>query len=239
MTAMVEFNKYRAHGAYHWEHLKTHPEYGLRVMHCCATAKATDVVLDLGCGDGAYMYEMSNYCQHVVGVDGDQDGVNCARQELDQHGVTNYTLVHSVFSDMHSRMPEEYKKFDLIYSMDCIEHLLEPTELLSVIDHYLKPDGQFIIGTPLFVTEELVSKYHVKEYTRKELHRMIKPKFELVRERWLPARHPKDPSKLKPRFYLMVCRRRPELTEKKSSILDAWKKPLRAIRSSLRPSEKS
>ena len=54
---MVEFDKYRKLGAYHWDYLSTRAEYRQHVEAVCLYATPNGSALDLGCGDGAYMYQ--------------------------------------------------------------------------------------------------------------------------------------------------------------------------------------
>lgn len=202
---MVDFDKYRRFGAYHWELVRSHPDYLRRVEVVCAHVQPTDRVLDLGCGDGAYLNFVASRCRHVTGVDGDEHAIRCAQQELERHGVPRCTVIHSTFRDLPAHI-DARARFDLVYSMDCIEHLIDPNELLAVADRWLAPRGRILIGTPLFVSAAAVSSYHVKEYTLPELRALFEPRYEKLGEHWLQAPVPGS-TEMPERFYVFHGRR--------------------------------
>lgn len=204
--AMIDFDKYRRFGAYHWEMARSHPDYLRRVEIVCAHVRPTDRVLDLGCGDGAYLYFVAPRCKHVTGVDGDEDAIRCATTELERHGVRNCRVVRSTFRDLGKQLPTS-ERFDLVYSMDCIEHLVDPNELLDLAERHLAPGGRILIGTPLFISDAVVSKYHVKEYTHGELVAMFAPRYETLGEHWLQAPVPGS-NEMPERFYVFHGRPR-------------------------------
>ena len=217
---MVDFDKYRRFGAYHWQLVRTHADYLRRVETVCAHVRARDRVLDLGCGDGAYLYFVAPRCRQVTGVDGDEHAIRCASQELERNAVANFALIRSTFRDLPLHLPTD-ARFDLIYSMDCIEHLIDPRELLDLADRLLAPHGRVLIGTPLFVSAAAVSSYHVKEYTQPELEALLEPRYEKLGEHWLPAPVPNS-KELPPRFYVFHGRRRPGWKP--------WRRSTRAVR---------
>ncbi|MGB5632064.1 MAG: hypothetical protein WBM86_04680, partial [Waterburya sp.] len=90
-----------------------------------------------------------------------------------------------------------------IYSMDVIEHLPQPEELLQAALNVVKPTGLVLIGTPLFITPELVSRYHVKEFTIEELRDIISPYLSIQKEILLPIPR-KDGKVHDNNFYISV-----------------------------------
>lgn len=204
-AGMVDFDKYRKFGAYHWQLVRSHPDYLRRVELVCAHVGPRDRVLDLGCGDGAYLYFVAPRCRQAIGVDGDEHAILCAQRELALHCVPNCTVVRSTFRDLAARL-DPALRFDLVYSMDCIEHLVDPSELLDVADRWLAPGGRVLIGTPLFVSEAAVSSYHVKEYTHAEMRALLAPRYEMLGEHWLQAPVP-GTTELPERFYVFHGRR--------------------------------
>jgi tRNA A58 N-methylase Trm61 len=70
--------------------------------------------------------------------------------------------------------------------MDVIEHLPQPEELLEAAARVVKPDGLVIVGTPLFIRDELVSPYHVKEFSQQEIHDIMVSRLEVLEEHLLP-----------------------------------------------------
>ncbi len=183
------------------------PDYRARVEFLAPLVPPSGECLDLGCGDGAYVSRLAPLCQHIVGVDADADGIRLGRDKLARAGLTNTTLIHGPFHEAGETLAAAGRRFDLIYSMDVIEHLYDPNDLLDLAEKLLTPDGVVVIGTPLFALAETVSKYHIKEFLVEELDALLLPRFHRVREAWLDACFPSVPG-WAPRFYTFVGRKR-------------------------------
>ena len=132
-------------------------------------ATPQDMCLDIGCGDGVYAFALSQKCRKVVGVDADYDGIRLANLRLAENKATNCTCLQLPISKISTSSLGLDEKFDMVYSMDVIEHLPDPEELIKSSIRVLKPQGLVIIGTPIFENAELVSPYHVKEFTLEEI----------------------------------------------------------------------
>jgi 2-polyprenyl-3-methyl-5-hydroxy-6-metoxy-1,4-benzoquinol methylase len=199
------FDKYGKLGAYHWAMLDEAADYRARVELLATLVRPHMDCLDLGCGDGAYMSRLAPLCQHVIGVDADADGIRLGRDNLAKHGVNNVTLVQARFDEAATALAAWERRIDLIYSMDVIEHLYDPGPLLDLMERMLAPDGLVVVGTPLFVTPESVSGYHIKEFRVAELEALLLPRFERIREAWLDACFP-NVRGWAPRFYTFIGR---------------------------------
>jgi 2-polyprenyl-3-methyl-5-hydroxy-6-metoxy-1,4-benzoquinol methylase len=176
----IGFDKYREHGAYHWRELERNPEYRAKIQLLEALIKDTDACLDLGCGDGAYVYSLSKRCAEVVGVDADTHAARLASDQLARAKVANARCLNLVLSQVN-RESVGRETFDVVYSMDVIEHLPEPLEVLDVACRMVRPGGIIATGTPLYLGDHLVSEYHVKEYTREEFEQLVSSRIELDR----------------------------------------------------------
>jgi 2-polyprenyl-3-methyl-5-hydroxy-6-metoxy-1,4-benzoquinol methylase len=176
----IGFDKYRDHGAYHWRELEKNQEYRAKIQLLESLVKDTDACLDLGCGDGAYVYSLSKRCAEVVGVDADVHAARLASEQLTKAKVANARCLNLALSQVDEDGLGR-GSFDLVYSMDVIEHLPEPTELLDVACRMVAPGGVIAIGTPLYLGDHLVSEYHVKEYTRQEFEALAGSKIALER----------------------------------------------------------
>ena len=176
----IGFDKYRDHGAYHWKELQKNQEYRAKIELLQGLVKSTDACLDLGCGDGAYVYSLSKHCAEVVGVDADGHAAKLANDQLAKAKVTNARCLQLPLSRVDAGSVGR-GDFDLVYSMDVIEHLPEPVELLDVACRMVGPEGTIAIGTPLYLGDHLVSEYHVKEYTRQEFEELVGSRIRLDR----------------------------------------------------------
>jgi len=88
--------------------------------------------------------------------------------------------------------------------MDVLEHLPDPSELPRVASQLVASTGIIIIGTPLFIRPDLVSQYHVKEYSESELREILSPYLEIREEKITPLRR-LDGEMHDRGFYIAVC----------------------------------
>lgn len=91
-------------------------------------------VLDVGCGMGEFMNRISETGANVLGVDGSDRCVErgeCEQVDLEQ-----------------SPLPYDDATFDVVVSLDVIEHLEDADLYLSEINRVLKFGGHVILSTP-------------------------------------------------------------------------------------------
>jgi 2-polyprenyl-3-methyl-5-hydroxy-6-metoxy-1,4-benzoquinol methylase len=201
----VGFDKYRRQGAYHWAELSRSEEYSGKAELIEGYVQANDACLDLGCGDGAYVYRMAQRARSVVGIDADFDAIRLANDQLKKHGVLNARCEQMPLSRVSRDALSVAEGFDVIYSMDVIEHLPDPTELLTAASALVRPGGTIVIGTPLYIRDELVSPYHVKEFTREEISTLVKAQLPLTEELLIPNKR-LDGKTYDATFYVSVSR---------------------------------
>jgi len=209
----IGFDKYEKYGAYHWESLDSE-EYKGRVEVIAPYLSKQSLCLDIGCGDGAYMHALSSQCKAIVGIDADYDAVRLANAKLKENQIGNCQCFHVPISKAYRKL-KPIGKFHVIYSMDVIEHLPNPVELLSMTMQLVQPQGVIMIGTPTFVSKEMVSPYHVKEFTSQEMQELLSPYFKIEREILLPAKR-LDGKVYAEGFYIGVCVLRGDSKDAKS-----------------------
>jgi 2-polyprenyl-3-methyl-5-hydroxy-6-metoxy-1,4-benzoquinol methylase len=92
-------------------------------------------VLDFGCGEGSMLRELSKNFS-VCGFEPDKQAREiCARSGFE------------VFSD-YGNLQTNGTKFDLITLFHVVEHLYEPSNVLSQLKSFLRPGGLLVIETP-------------------------------------------------------------------------------------------
>jgi SAM-dependent methyltransferase len=77
----------------------------------------------------------------IVGIDPSEVGINIARNnspEIIFHNISIYDF----------EQKELYGKFDIITSIEVIEHLNYVSVFLKQVKKYLRPDGYFLLTTP-------------------------------------------------------------------------------------------
>ncbi len=97
-----------------------------------------DRVLDLGCGDGAFLRRVRGVAQHVAGYDFNPDAV----QELARVGIDGF---HGSLDDVADRVTEQ---FSVVTAFHVVEHLPDPRGFVSAGLRALRPGGTFVISVP-------------------------------------------------------------------------------------------
>lgn len=202
---VVGFDKYRTQGSYHWRMLgQGHEEYRRKADLVADLVGPADRCLDLGAGDGAIMGHIARRCLAVTGIDADFHAVEQAKRELRRHDLHNCTIEWMPLGEVSVRLAPEAGSFDVVYSMDVIEHLPRPEELLEVALAMVKPAGTVVVGTPLYLRDDLVSRYHVREFRVEELRALVAPYLEVRETRLLPDRR-LDGELYDPGFVVLVA----------------------------------
>lgn len=102
---------------------------------------AGQVVLDLGCSDGAISpYYLDAGASEVIGVDIDADAIQVAKQQPARPGLSFH------LSDT-KRLPLGDQSVNVIIAYDVFEHVAQPSALLEECHRVLAPGGQLLIGT--------------------------------------------------------------------------------------------
>ena len=98
-------------------------------------------ILDLGCGNGSLSNLISKYGYEVVGMEESPSGVKIASQ--------NFPKCQFIQGSIYSSPPPELENaFDVVISVEVIEHLFYPNELVRLAEKCLKPGGYLILTTP-------------------------------------------------------------------------------------------
>ena len=95
-------------------------------------------VLDVGCGNGFLCRQLVDQGYEVSGVDGGQRAIDVARQKVPE---ARLDVVR--FAD-----DPPATGFDAVTSIEVIEHLYDPAEMLEYCRKALKPGGTLILSTP-------------------------------------------------------------------------------------------
>ncbi len=155
-------------------------------------------VLDVGMGTGKLPVALRAMGYNVYGLDDDSGG----RKSIKFQNQMFPSLKVAVCSLESDRFPFEDGKFDIVTSLDVIEHLpVSPRHFLQEIHRVLKPDGVLLLSNPNPTSlyncirmvlgksiNDAISEYfnalpqgkegefsgHWREYTLKELEYMVK-----------------------------------------------------------------
>ena len=158
-------------------------EYVIHLMHLAdyETAQkfvAGKVVLDLGCNSGYGTKLLSQYCNHVTGVDVSPAAIEAAKTHC-QNNNASFQVVDGI------TLPFEPATFDVVTSFQVVEHLVDYDAYLNEIRRVLKPEGIVILTTPnaeirFKPGDKPWNRFHVHEFRGDELMEFLQGYFPFV-----------------------------------------------------------
>lgn len=99
-------------------------------------------ILEVGCGRGDFSILLSKQGARVKAMDFSLAAIEVARRK----NLAKKTNINFVVADAQS-IPFLDNVFDLIYSFECLEHILEPQLMLNECYRALKPNGKVVLTT--------------------------------------------------------------------------------------------
>lgn len=105
------------------------------------------LIADLGCGRGAFAFELAKLFPQVrvVGIDIDAEQIRINNQISRKNRIQNLSFEARDISDL-----EIEKRFDLILSVDNLEHMEDDRAALQTIRKALKPGGKLLCHVPAY-----------------------------------------------------------------------------------------
>ena len=98
-------------------------------------------ILDIGCGNGALTDQLARRGYQCTGIDMSKSGIDIAKR--------SYPNLTFFASDLERPLSSQLQDaFDVIVSVEVIEHLLLPRQLFSRAKEALKRNGELVITTP-------------------------------------------------------------------------------------------
>jgi len=124
-------------------------------------------ILDAGCGDGRFCYEMRNDPVHMTGIDYSPSAIRFAR------AFNPDATFHCI--DLNKLKVK--RKFDAIVFIETLEHINTPEipNILSLLSKFLKKGGRCIITVPS--TKQPLSGKHYQHFTPETLRKTISSTF--------------------------------------------------------------
>jgi 2-polyprenyl-3-methyl-5-hydroxy-6-metoxy-1,4-benzoquinol methylase len=95
-------------------------------------------LLDIACGDGLMTESFAKHFKRVVGVDASGKHLAMAQERIPQ-------------AEFHDCLIEELnisERFDSIFMLDLLEHVVDPISVLNKVASFLAEDGMLIIHVP-------------------------------------------------------------------------------------------
>lgn len=149
-------------------------EHKARYVLASTFTKGKDVLdAACGCGYGSLMLANEGKARSVMAVDIDADSI--------RYGTVRYPHpnIQRTVSDV--KTIGILSAFDVAVSFETIEHINEPEVFLSKVHRALRPNGYFLVSTPIAerTTNTPHNKYHVTEWSYKDFHTLLAKHFSI------------------------------------------------------------
>lgn len=128
-------------------------------------------VLDAGCGEGYGAQLLSGRAEPVVGIDYDDATIRHVRSSYPAVTVARANLVQLPFADA---------AFDVVASLQTIEHLWDQPAFVAECARVAAPGGVVIMSTPNRLTFPPGNICHYRELDADEFARLLPPWLRLV-----------------------------------------------------------
>jgi len=102
-------------------------------------------VLDYGCGGGLLSESLCQLGATVMGMDMNSPSIEVAKQHAQQEGL-QIDYQNGTIDDLG----DEYfssKAFDIVFALECLEHIRHPKRLIKSLSGALKNGGYMVIST--------------------------------------------------------------------------------------------
>jgi len=144
----------------------------------------TDIVLDIGCGNGEKTHYISQHAKRVIGIDPSQEQINAAKNNFPADNLVFHT-------DPGESLNFPASSFTLVLFCESLHHIPFESHKKAIKEAFrvLKPGGRLLVIEPVYGKGiyEKISKFYNDEKTEraaalKTIHSVIAKKFHLVSE---------------------------------------------------------
>lgn len=125
-----------------------------RLLEYCKGAPQGARILDVGCGDGFHLELLRRYGDDSWVL----EGVDVDRRAVEAAWVRGLAVHHGDLA--HTELSED--AYDVVYTLQTVEHVANPAEFLRSINRILKPGGRLVVVTDN--TESLDFTYFKSHY---------------------------------------------------------------------------
>lgn len=157
-------------------------------------------VLDIACGTGYGSDVLAAApASQVVGIDVDPEAIDEAARLYSRDHVAFFQSDYRALAS-EAEMPPALRSvlatpFDLIVSLETIEHLEDPDDFLRTLSRFLRPGGTIVASVPITPSVD-VNPFHLHDFTSASFHHLLERNgFTVVDS--LRQRQPYNPVKVR------------------------------------------
>jgi len=142
---------------------KSDEHYDLMLLEKWKLIKGRKKVLDAGCGRGQFI-ALNPYNAEVFGIDVIKSEVDMAKK----------TGLNVKYADLNKKFPFKDSTFDAIICSHVLEHITDPSNMMSEFRRVLKNGGKLLIAVPNFSYKDFYKDYtHKRPYPKEALFRLL------------------------------------------------------------------
>lgn len=115
-------------------------------------------IMDAGCGPGVFTFEIAKRLQNsqVTGIDIDEDLLQTNKEIAKRLNIKNIDFEYQDINKMDIK-----SRFDLILTVDNLEHMEDDQKAIHTFYNALKPSGEIIIHVPGYMRRWIFFKWKV------------------------------------------------------------------------------
>lgn len=125
------------------EYLKTKIVNHYSLEHKNDSALSDLKILDVGCGGGLISMPLAQMGANVMAIDANENNINAASVYAKENNI-DLELKHIT---AESLLLESKQSFDVVVSLEVIEHVANPKEFVHNLTKLVKPGGMVVIST--------------------------------------------------------------------------------------------
>lgn len=135
-----------------------------------------DVLLDIGVDFGAGLKPIAEKALRVVGIE-----ISPLETQISEHNARQFNNV-TIVQMNGEKLAFPNESFDIVSSLECIEHVQNPALMLSEIVRVLKPGGIAVISTPNkdITGSKFLNEHHLREWSMNEFQKLLSNYFSKV-----------------------------------------------------------
>jgi len=150
----------------------TEPTHLARYQFALNYVNGDDIVLDVPCGSGYGANLLSKKAKKVIGIDVHEGAIKHAKEFFQKDNIEFFTHDAEELSGLFV----DQNLFDVVVSLEGIEHVSNPNNFLNEIRKNINPHGKLIISTP---RKPHGSPYHNIEFSLDEFRDVLSKEFKI------------------------------------------------------------